>query len=180
MLKRQETADCRADRRQLMQRAQDGDREAFQALVADVGPSVMRYLRRRIPDPNEVEDVLQETFMAIYESRHTYECGRAFEPWLFAIARYVAARHAKVFFARVKLEALEATIPDHGGRGSESVLAAVRRGLARMPLAQRQAFVLLRVQGLSPIEASLLTGASAGNLKVRAHRAYQYLKQILL
>ncbi len=163
-----------------MQRAQDGDREAFQILIADVGPSVMRYLRRRIPDPSEVEDVWQETFIAIYESRHTYEAGRAFEPWLFAVARYVAARHTRNFFARVKREALEATIPDRGGKGSEGVLAAARRGLLRMPLAQREAFMLLRVQGLSPAEASLITGASAGNLKVRAHRAYQHLKQILL
>jgi RNA polymerase sigma-70 factor (ECF subfamily) len=44
-----------------------------------------------VADTQELEDVYQEVFMAIFEARHTYEPGRPLEPWLFAIARNIAA-----------------------------------------------------------------------------------------
>src|SRR5579863_1010667 len=92
-------------RMRLMRRMQDGDQDAFRVLLDDIGPSVTRFLRTRIADPNELEDVYQEVFMALYESRHTYEPERPFEPWLFAIARNVAADHARRHLARAKWEA---------------------------------------------------------------------------
>jgi RNA polymerase sigma-70 factor (ECF subfamily) len=78
---------------QLMERAQRGDREAFRSLVNEIGPVITHLLRRKINDSSEIEDVCQETLIAICESLHTYEPSRPREPWLFAIARHVAVKH---------------------------------------------------------------------------------------
>jgi DNA-directed RNA polymerase specialized sigma24 family protein len=82
-------------RAQLMQGMQQGDPDACRALLDDIGSSLTYFLRRRVADPHELEDVYQEVFMAIFEARHTYEPGRPFEPWLFAIARNIAVDYTR-------------------------------------------------------------------------------------
>src|SRR5271156_228233 len=76
-----------------MERAQAGDKEAFQVLFEDVGPLITRFVGRRLLDQAEVDDVCQEALLAIFKSRHTYQPTRPFEPWLFAIVRNVLAAH---------------------------------------------------------------------------------------
>ena len=81
------------ERQRLMARAQTGDREAFQLLFREIGPLVTSFVRRRVRDPAEIEDICQEALMAVYRSRQTYQPARPFEPWLFAIVRNVTAKH---------------------------------------------------------------------------------------
>jgi DNA-directed RNA polymerase specialized sigma24 family protein len=82
-----------AQRAQWMERAQQGDRVAYGALLTDVTPPILRFLSRRIADQHEREDVYQDTLMALHCARHTYDPSRPFEPWLFAIARHVLVDH---------------------------------------------------------------------------------------
>ena len=84
-----------AARSRLMERIQNGDREAFDALFRDIGPFITRFLRQRLPDRGQIEDVCQEALIAVYKSRHTYQPERAFEPWLFAIVRRVTAEYLR-------------------------------------------------------------------------------------
>src|SRR5271168_384412 len=99
-------------RARLMARMQDGDDESCRVLLDDIGPMVMNFLRRRIADRNELEDVYQETLLAFFQARHTYEPGRPLEPWLFAIARNVAADHARRYWTRAGVEQLTDQIPE--------------------------------------------------------------------
>src|SRR5581483_5837769 len=69
-------------RARLMERLQQGDADACAALLDDIGPLLTRFLRRRIADHQEIEDVYQEVVVAIFQARHTYEPGRPLEPWL--------------------------------------------------------------------------------------------------
>jgi RNA polymerase sigma-70 factor (ECF subfamily) len=166
-------------RMRLMRRVQEGDQDACRVLLDDIGPSVTRFLRTRIADPNELEDVYQEVFMALFESRHTYEPERPFEPWLFAIARNVAADHARRHLARAKWEALTAEPPEGLHRDPPSAPPDLANALEQLPPAQREAFSLLKLDGVSLEVAAARTGISVGALKVRAHRAYRALKKIL-
>jgi RNA polymerase sigma-70 factor (ECF subfamily) len=71
----------------LMQRAQDGERQAYAELLTEVATHVRSYLRRRIPSATTREDVVQEVLLAMHRNRHTYDPGRSFAPWMYAIAR---------------------------------------------------------------------------------------------
>src|SRR5215469_6434118 len=82
-------------RAELMELARSGDREAFRTLFGEIGPLITRFLRRRIGDRYEIEDVCQEVLIAVYRSRHTYDSTRPFEPWLFAIVRKVSFEHLR-------------------------------------------------------------------------------------
>ena len=165
---------------QLMERSQRGDREAFRSLVNEIGPVIANLLRRRMADSSEVEDVCQETLVAIYQSLHTYAPSRPPEPWLFAIARHVAAKHFHGYRSRARWQELTDEIPDCNSGDASSLIFNLRQALRSLPRLQREAFWMTKVEGLSLLEASARSGATVGSLKVRVHRAYEYLKKAML
>lgn len=166
-------------RAQLMQAMQQGDPDSCRALLDDIGSSLTYFLRRRVADQHELEDVYQEVFMAIFEARHTYEPGRPFEPWLFAIARNIAVDYTRRRWARARWEELVAQLPEQPADVSNTAAPELGAVLAKLPSDQREAFSMLKLDGLSLEAASAKAGVSVGALKVRAHRAYKALKRLI-
>ncbi len=166
-------------RAQLMERLQQGDPDACSALLDDIGPSLTYFLRRRVADPHELEDVYQEVFMAIFEARHTYEPGRPFEPWLFAIARNITVDYTRRRWSRSHWEELVAEPPERSADTWNTAAPELEAVLAKLPSDQRQAFSMLKLDGLSLEAAAARAGVSVGALKVRAHRAYKALKRLI-
>jgi RNA polymerase sigma-70 factor (ECF subfamily) len=168
-----------AARARLMERAQNGDREAFHTLFSDIGPLITRFLRRRLPDRGEIEDVCQEAMIAVYRSRHTYQPDRPFEPWLFAIVRRVSAEHLRrdrvQSEARVEMD----EAPDPAVQDDSSLALELDQALGRLSPDQRQALSLTKLFGLSLAEASRRAGTTVGSMKVRIHRAHQSLRRSL-
>jgi len=166
-------------RTSLMERMQQGDSEACRALLNDIGPSVMQFLRRRVADANELDDAYQEVLMALFEARHTYEPGRPLEPWLFAIARNIAADQTRRRWSRASWEELVDTLPERAEYDPPSSPTDLGEALAKLPRAQREAFAMLKLEGLSLEGAAERAGVSVGALKVRAHRAYKTLRKLI-
>jgi RNA polymerase sigma-70 factor, ECF subfamily len=163
----------------LMERLQQGDPNACQELLDDIGPSLLRFLKNRIADPQEIEDVYQEVFMAVFEARHTYEPGRPFEPWLYAIARNIAVDYSRRHWARSRWEELVAQPPERLADTSNTAAPELSAVLAELPPDQREAFSMLKLDGLSVEEAAAHARVSLGALRVRAHRAYKSLKRLI-
>jgi RNA polymerase sigma-70 factor, ECF subfamily len=165
---------------QLMAGAQAGDKEAFRTLVNEIGPALTNFVRRRIVDPAELEDVCQEILIQIYESRHTFDAKRPLEPWLFAIARYVVSDHRRRYFQRSARQQLTEALPDTAGEESGNLFSTLRQALSQLPPFQREALVMTKVEGLSIAESSRRAGTSTANMKVRVHRAAAALKKAIL
>jgi len=163
----------------LMARVQDGDRDSCRTLFDDIGPMVMNFLRRRIADRSELEDVYQETLLALFQARHTYQPSRPLEPWLFAIARNVAADHARRYWTRASFEQLTDLIPERAAAEESSAEPRLEAAMARLPEQQREAFAMLKLEGMTVEQAAARAGTSVGALKVRAHRAYKALRKII-
>jgi len=148
-------------------------------LFDDICSSLTNFLRRRVADPQELEDVYQEVFMAIFEARHTYEPGSPFEPWLFAIARNIVADYSRRRWTRAHWEELVAEPPERPVDTSNAAAPELSSILANLPPDQREAFSMLKLDGLSVEVAAARAGVSVGALKVRAHRAYKSLKRLI-
>jgi len=118
--------------------------------------------------------------MAIYRSLHTYEPSRPPEPWVVAIARHVAAKHFHSHWSRARWQELTDEIPDRSGEDMGSLVYNMRQALGSLPRLQREAFWMMKIEGLSLIEASARSGATVGSLKVRVHRAYEHLRKAAL
>jgi RNA polymerase sigma-70 factor (ECF subfamily) len=164
-----------------MKRVQDGDPEAYRALLDDIRPALLHLLRSWAADPDDLQDLVQEALMALHRARHSYDPARPLEPWMFAVTRYVALNHRRRNVRRASWQVLVDDPPERpDGRapdpGRETRLEDV---LARLSPGQREAFVLLKLEGLSVEDAARRAGTTAGTLKVRAHRAYQAIRRLL-
>lgn len=169
-------ADRGQRRAQWMARAQAGDGDAYRALLDDVGPAVLSFLSRRIDDRDDLADAYQDTFLALHRARHTYQPTRPIEPWLFAIARNVAADFGRRRRRRAGHEIMTDNTPEPSVEPDRDVGARLDAVLRALPNRQREALQLLKFQGLTVAEAAERAGTTPGALKVRAHRAYVALK----
>lgn len=179
-----ETASARWQR--LMQAAQGGDQRAYAAFLKEAAVFVRVIARRYHRDGGAVEDVVQETLLSLHRIRHTYEPGRAVEPWVAAVAK---ARAIDALRARKRRDAVEADGGDAGvhdvadaSAGVEArheAQAEIAAALAALPAGQRAAVRMLKIEELSLAEASAQSGQSVPALKSLLHRAMLSLRAAL-
>jgi RNA polymerase sigma-70 factor (ECF subfamily) len=163
----------------LMRRVQEGDADAYRALLDDIKPALLNLLRRWAANRDELQDLVQEVLLALHRSRHTYDPLQPFEPWLFSIARYIATRSQRRRMQRMSWEILVDVPPDQPSEPDFGTGSRFEEVLGQLPPAQREAFVLLKLEGLSVEEAAAQAGTTTAALKVRAHRAYAAIKALL-
>ncbi len=128
------------------------------------------------------DDLVQTTFLSITRARGRFIQGARFKPWLYAIATN-AARDAQRRRRELTTETgevltgdaakVDAVEPDPG------LERAVRPALAQLPEAQREAIELHRFDGLSFAEIAETAGVTESAVKVRAHRGYEKLRELL-
>lgn len=171
---------------ELMGRYCDGDAGAFRQLYAFTAPRLYGYLAKVSGDRALAADLLQLTFLKVHRARFAYVRAADPVPWIYAIAHRTfidevrKRRHDAVRLGgEVDPEYTAANVlPIEGGERAELVSAALA-ALSRLPHEQRQAVVLTKLEGKSLAEAAEIAGTSVGAMKVRAHRGYKALRQIL-
>ena len=157
--------------------AQAGDASAYRLLLVDAAAWLRRYFWRRLP-PAMIDDVIQETLIAIHEKRHTYDPGRPFTAWLAAIARYKWIDVLRSLKAR-PTEALDEDISVPVDEETITSAWSLERLLERLKPAQSHVIRLVKLQGLSVEEASRATGQSASLVKVNIHRGLRRLTSLI-
>jgi RNA polymerase sigma-70 factor (ECF subfamily) len=177
---RQETSD-----EQLIGRVALGDRDAFHSLVERHQSIVYRHLRTLTSTPQDAEDALQETFLAVFRHARTYRGDASGRTWLFTIARNSAFRLArrKLPARTDSLEERNGALEELGlkagfGSGDPERLAIQAQCRERMNLAldalsgeDREIIVLRDLEGLSGEETSAVLGIGLAAMKSRLHRA---------
>lgn len=164
----------------------DGDIRAFNQLYERLSPRVCSLLSALCGDRRLAEDLTQTTFMKIHRARDTYARGARVEPWVFAIARRTLLDERRRKKRRPEDLSSDGTTPEprHDETPEDSRLdpeqeRALYARLAELPEPQREAIVLLKVKGLSITEAARIAGTTPGAMKLRAHRAYEALRDAL-
>lgn len=160
-----------------MAAAQQGDKAAYRRLLVELRSWLTRFYSRKLPAP-VIEDVVQDTLIAIHEKRHTYDPQRPLKPWATAIARYK-------WIDRLRSMRREATEPldddvetgDHEAAVTSAV--TLNRLLARLSPTQAESIRLVKLNGLSIREASAKTGQSESLVKVNVHRGLGRLARIV-
>lgn len=168
--------------RALMLAGLGGDAQAYRTLLQELSVYLRGYYRRRLPrDGADVEDLVQETLIAVDGRRASYDVTQPFTPWVFAIARYRLVDHLRR--ARVRaatsLDGLEDLFgtEDHEQAATEM---DVERMLSMLPQKQRDAIRMTRIEGRSIDETAQLTGQSQSAIKVGIHRGLKRLRAYLI
>lgn len=180
-----ETESPSARWQRLMAAAQTGDRSAYTVFLKEAANFVRVIARRYHRDAGAVEDVVQETLLSLHRVRHTYEPGRAVEPWVAAIAK---ARAIDALRARQRRSSIEGEAPPAVNEIADTaastdtrheIQAEIASALAALPAGQRAAVRMLKIEELSLAEASQRSGQSVSALKSLLHRAMLTLRSTL-
>lgn len=164
----------------LMAKVQNGDLEAYRELLDEIGPLLFNFVRRRVFNPEMVEDVYQEVMLTFHKARHTYEPHRPLGPWLFAVARHslltALGKNRKFAEKEVPTEKLPDIASEETDRELEEELFMA---LEALPEINRRAVDLLKIRGYTLEDAAKELGITVAALKVRAHRGYVCLREYM-
>ncbi|MFN3630051.1 MAG: sigma-70 family RNA polymerase sigma factor [Casimicrobiaceae bacterium] len=164
----------------LWQRAQAGDERAYRHCLSAFARRLRGFFRWRLSAcPDEVEDLVQETLLALHLRRGTHEPDLPVGPWLMAIAQYKLVdfwrRHGRREALHEPIEALDehdAPRQDEAPTARRDIAAL----LATLPPAQRRAIELTKLEGHSIADAAVMLGTSEAAVKVQVHRGLRRLE----
>jgi RNA polymerase sigma-70 factor (ECF subfamily) len=165
--------------RALLLLANAGDSAAYHRFLSGTAGVVRAYLRRRLASlPDEVEDLVQETLLAVHNQRHTYDESQPLGPWLYAMARYklvdLLRRRSRRDLLHEPFDEEAPGLPVADGEAGEA-----RRDilllLEELPDRHRLPILRVKIEGLSVAEAARQTGMSESAVKVGIHRGIKAL-----
>jgi len=163
--------------------AQSGDEKAYAESLFLMAGQLRAYFRRRMPFlASDAEDLVQETLLAVHLQRGTYDANYPVTAWLLAIARY---KLVDLWRRRGRREDLHDDVDDLDGLPMVGEQADVHASrdlsllLQALPVSQRQAIELTKLEGLSIAEASNRTGLSESSIKVLVHRGLKRLSELV-
>ena len=171
---------------QLVERVREGDKRAYGLLVEKYQRKLMRLLSRMIRDPDEVEDVAQETFIKAYRALPQFRGDAAFYTWLYRIAVNTAKNHLAAKGRGMPTLSDQAIddedepderlmIQDISTPESEllskQVAYAVNEAVEALPEELRQAITLREIEGMSYEEIAEAMACPIGTVRSRIFRA---------
>ena len=171
---------------QLVERVREGDKRAYGLLVEKYRRKLMRLLSRMIRDPDEAEDVAQETFIKAYRALPQFRGDAAFYTWLYRIAVNTAKNHLAAKGRGMPTLSDQAIddedepderlmIQDISTPESEllskQVAYAVNEAVEALPEELRQAITLREIEGMSYEEIAEAMACPIGTVRSRIFRA---------
>ena len=180
--------------RELVARAQRGDKRAFELLVEKYQRKLARLLSRFIRDPAEVEDVAQEAFIKAYRALPAFRGDSAFYTWLYRIGINTAKNYLVAMGRRAPtttdIEAEDAEGFEDGDQlrdlntpenemMSRQVAETVNQTLQELPEELRTAITLREIEGLSYEEIANIMNCPIGTVRSRIFRAREAIAERL-
>ena len=158
----------------LVRSAQAGDADAFAELYQRFARMVHGVVLARIAR-TEVDDVVQDVFMAAFERLGELREPAAFAGWLAAIARHKAVDHGRRLVPVHPVVDTPAPSSAHAQAEAHAILAVIRS----LPEAYSETLVLRLVEGMTGDEIAERTGLTPGSVRVNLHRGMKLLREKL-
>jgi RNA polymerase sigma-70 factor (ECF subfamily) len=171
---------------QLVERAQHGDKHAFELLVSKYQRKLARLLSRFIRDSTEVEDVTQEAFIKAYRALPTFRGDSAFYTWLYRIGINTAKNYLVAMGRRAPtttdIDSEEAEGFEDGDQlrdlntpenelATRQIAETVNQTLGELPEELRTAITLREIEGLSYEDIANIMNCPIGTVRSRIFRA---------
>jgi RNA polymerase sigma-70 factor (ECF subfamily) len=180
--------------RQLVERAQQGDKQAFGLLVEKYQRKLARLLSRFIRDPAEVEDVTQEAFIKAYRALPAFRGDSAFYTWLYRIGINTAKNYLMALGRRAptstEVEAEEAEGFEEGEQLrdintpeslllSNEIAETVNATIEKLPEELRKAIQMRELEGMSYEDIAQAMDCPIGTVRSRIFRAREAIAEQL-
>jgi len=169
----------------LVQRLKEGYREDFDALFNHYAAPVMNYLRFRLQDEQDAEDVLQEVFIKLWRYRHSIEIHSSFKNYLYTLVQNCINDHLRVL--KRKTHVSTADLPDSQEEQMQpddhfryrQLNQTWRAAIQRLPLQMGRIYSMKNEDALSVKEIASELDLSEQTVKNQLHNAAQRIVKIL-
>lgn len=187
------TNPSRAEDKERVRRAVQGDFDAFDQLVTQTEARVYSHLLRMVANPDDAKDLLQETYLSAFKNLKSFQGNSSFYTWVYRIS----TNHALMMFRKRRPEVSfdELPIPTHEelkkrnisdwamdpakAAHRQEVREILDKAITELPLPYRAVVVMRDVEGLSTAETAANLEIQEGAVKTRLHRARLALREIL-
>lgn len=167
----------------LMTASLRGDEGAYRKVLGRLSRYLRGYYKARLAtrSGSDVEDLVQETLLAIHVRRHTYDPDQPFTPWVYAIARYKLIDYLR----RTRATAKDVPIDDvkeiaaHDDHSPSESSLDLNQLLGHLTPKVRDAIRYVKLDGLSAAEAAARGGMSESAVKVNVHRGMKTLSALI-
>jgi RNA polymerase sigma-70 factor (ECF subfamily) len=166
----------------LMREYQGGSLTAFETLYRALAPRVRGFLRAKVRDEGRTSDLLQETFLEIHRSRHTYLPGNSVASWVFGIAQNVIFRHHHLERRRDRHEVptdLSELESRSTSRAANFELQPLQDALQKLSPDSRETWWMRNIEGLSFETIARKLGIAAAAARLRCSRASRAVRAAL-
>ena len=180
---------------ELIDQIRAGDKAACAQCVEMHAPAIYRLALRMVGDPEEAEDVMQETFLSAFRAIESFEGRSGLATWLFRIANNVALmrlRKRQPLFVSIDMPTAEndgaevtpvqlfdwCCLPEADFATAEAH-GELEQAIAELSPALRSVFILRELEGLSTEATAQALELTPANVKVRLHRARLWLRERL-
>ncbi len=180
--------------REIIEKVLAGDYDAFEALVDRYEGRIYRHLRKMVKDQNELQDLLQETFLSAYKGLAGFSGNSSFATWLFKVANNTALmylrkkrpellQHAEDIENMEQFEFMPASA-EFVSTPMDVLLSQegrkkIEEALDRLPMVYRTVIVLKDIEGFSLEEVAEITDSSVPAVKSRLHRGRNFIRATL-
>lgn len=170
-----------AQLRALVLKGLAGDEAAHRAFLTEAAALLRAFYRNRLRGrPEDAEDLVQETLVALHTRRDSYDPSYPLTAWMYAIARYrlidFLRRAKKRDHASLDGIDIGETDPDYEASDAKRDVATL---LAHLPEKQRTAIRLVKLEEVSVRDAAAQTGLSESDIKISIHRGLKTLMRLM-
>lgn len=163
-----------------------GERAAFEALYHRYKQPVFANIRKMVPDPDAAEDLLQETFLALWENRQALDPAKGAGGWLFVVSYNKAASFLKKKLREAAIlepetDLAELAVADELGDEElyTTQLALVEEAVAHLPARKQAVFRLCRFEGKSAEEVAAATGISVASVRDYLKQSTRFIREYI-
>lgn len=167
-------------------RCKEGDRGAFRAVVQNYQRLVFSLSIKMLADEDEAKDIVQETFIRVWQSIDSYDVRRPFATWIYAIAsrlcldRIKSKKHtAPLPQDELALQQFASEADNERSLENREYVAIVQALTEKLSPKQRLVFTLCQLEGLSSDEVEQITGLNARQVKSNLYEARQTIREQL-
>ncbi|WP_010188288.1 sigma-70 family RNA polymerase sigma factor [Sphingomonas sp. PAMC 26605] len=172
-------ATSEAELKMLMIGGLDGDAAAHGRLLRALVPLLQSFYRRRLSQAEDVDDLVQDTLIALHIRRETFDRDRPFTAWLYAIARYRAIDHYRRRRSTVPIEDVESILVAEGFEDAANARIDVNTLLSTLSTKQARAIRDTHLYGKSVSEAAAGADVGESDVKVSVHRGLKALSALI-
>jgi len=172
---------------ELLEKAKNGDSQAFGQIYDLFADRIFKYIRFKISETAQAEDILQEVFIRAWRGMPTLkiEPGMNFQAWMYKIAQNAVNDHLRKVYRAPDIQELDENLPVYQSSSAaekidlKSEIEAVKAAFDFLPAQYKEILELRYIQDLNIDEVCKITGKTNLAVRLAQHRALKQLRKIL-